>query len=100
METANPTNEEELLALMCKALGNTARIRILRYIQTHPGCISNEILVHMPDDGPHAQSTVSQHLRVLRDAGLVEPEGEGHVIAYHIHQQHFGWLQTELASFL
>lgn len=56
------------LARLCKALGHPARVLILRHLMTRPsGCTCGEIVAQLP----LAQSTVSQHLRVLAAAGLV-----------------------------
>jgi DNA-binding transcriptional ArsR family regulator len=84
--------------MVCKALGNPARIQILRYIQHHPDCIGNEILLHMPDDGPHAQSTISQHLRVLREVGLLETYCDGAAVCYRVNLERLSWLSERLSQ--
>lgn len=61
------------LALICKALAHPARIRILEHLNQVDQCICGEIV----DILPLAQSTVSQHLKVLKEAGLVRGEIEG-----------------------
>ena len=56
------------LATLCRALGNPARSAIVRYLQMQKSaCTCGAIVSHLP----LAQSTVSQHLKVLRDAGWV-----------------------------
>lgn len=55
------------LAKLCKALGHPARVLILRHVLTHRGATCGDIVAQLP----LAQSTVSQHLRVLCEAGLV-----------------------------
>ena len=56
------------IATLCRALGNPARSAIVRYLQTQKSaCTCGAIVRHLP----LAQSTVSQHLKVLRDAGWV-----------------------------
>lgn len=52
---------------MCKALGHPARVRIVRLLLSVETCVCGDIV----DTLPLAQSTVSQHLKVLKDAGLV-----------------------------
>ena len=52
---------------MCKALAHPARVRIVRMLLTVETCVCGDIV----DRLPLAQSTVSQHLKVLKDAGLV-----------------------------
>ena len=66
------TDEERLLAIF-KALSNPVRFRMVRYMVEHPHCITGD-LVEFAD---LAQSTVSQHLKVLRESGLVCGEVEG-----------------------
>lgn len=60
-------------ATVCKALGHPARIRIVEHLKAIDQCICGEIVQILP----LAQSTVSQHLKVLKDAGLVKGEVEG-----------------------
>ncbi|NNJ11913.1 winged helix-turn-helix transcriptional regulator [Chloroflexales bacterium ZM16-3] len=86
------------VAMVCKALGNPVRVQILCYIQRHPNCIGNEILLHMPDDGPHAQSTISQHLRVLREVDLVEAYGDGAAVCYRVNEERLSWLSAQLSQ--
>ncbi len=63
----------EELALLAKALGHPARVRILRLLLSHDACYCGEIVHELP----LAQATVSQHLKVLKDAGLIVGEIEG-----------------------
>jgi ArsR family transcriptional regulator, arsenate/arsenite/antimonite-responsive transcriptional repressor len=86
------------LALLCKALGNPVRVSILRYVLQHPDCIGNEILLHLPEDGPHAQSTLSQHLRLLREVGLLDSYSDGAAVCYRVNSTKIHWLQEQLAE--
>ena len=61
------------LAVLAKALGHPARVRILRLLLSHDACYCGEIV----DELPLAQATVSQHLKVLKEAGLIVGEIEG-----------------------
>jgi DNA-binding transcriptional ArsR family regulator len=70
--------EQENLVAMFKALGNPIRFEIMKYLVTHPGCITGNIVDHLPI----AQATVSQHLKVLRKAGLIEGTVEGTATSY------------------
>jgi ArsR family transcriptional regulator len=65
--------QDERLARMCKALGHPARIRILRLLLQKQTCMCGDLV----DALPLAQSTVSQHLKVLKEAGLVVGEIDG-----------------------
>lgn len=63
----------EHFASMCKALGHPARIMIVNYLQKIDRCLCNEIVEILP----LAQSTVSQHLKCLKNAGLIKGQVEG-----------------------
>ncbi len=69
---------DEELASLCKAVGNPARVQILRLLARKDSCICGDIV----DELPLAQSTVSQHLKVLKDAGLVRGEIDGPLVCY------------------
>jgi ArsR family transcriptional regulator, arsenate/arsenite/antimonite-responsive transcriptional repressor len=72
-----PQADDEL-ALLCKAVGHPARVRILRLLVRRESCICGDIV----DELPLAQSTVSQHLKVLKDAGLIRGEIDGPRVCY------------------
>jgi DNA-binding transcriptional ArsR family regulator len=93
-----PARSYLTLAQICKALGNPVRVTIIRYVLDHPDCIGNEILLHLPDDGPHAQSTLSQHLRQLRDVGLLEAYSDGAAVCYRVNSERIAWLCGELGA--
>ena len=61
-----PKADEEL-AELTKAIGHPARVKILRLLAMRNSCVCGELV----DELPLAQSTVSQHLKVLKDAGLI-----------------------------
>ncbi len=61
------------LATFAKALGHPTRVRILRLLASR----DSQMCCHLVDELPLAQSTVSEHLRILRSAGLVRTSGEG-----------------------
>ena len=64
---------DDELADLAKALGHPARVKILRLLATKNSCVCGDIV----DELPLAQSTVSQHLKVLKDAGLIRGEITG-----------------------
>lgn len=70
----------EELAALAKAVGHPARVRILRLLSRREVCVCGDIV----DELPLAQSTVSQHLKVLKDAGLVRGEIDGPRVCYCI----------------
>jgi DNA-binding transcriptional ArsR family regulator len=98
MTTAQLQTDEDRLWRICKALGNPVRLQIVRYVLQRPGCIGNEILLNLPDDAPHAQSTLSQHLRVLRDAGVLEAQDDGPAVCYHVCRATLAWLRDQMAD--
>ncbi len=63
----------EPLAAACKALSHPARLAILQALAQRGSCICGEIVEFMP----LSQATVSQHLKVLKDAGLVKGTIDG-----------------------
>ncbi len=95
METILPTAEEERAAQMLHALGSPVRVAIVHYIVEHPGCICNDLVLRFG----RAQATISQHLAVLRHAGLIEREHDGHTASYAVDRAAFGWLVEELQRF-
>lgn len=69
---------DEELALLAKALGHPARVKILRLLVRRRECLCGEIV----DELPLAQSTVSQHLKILKEAGLVRGTVDGPRVCY------------------
>jgi len=65
--------DDDTLATLAKAAAHPARIRILRFLAEQQACITGDIVTELD----LAQSTVSEHLRILREAGLVQGEIEG-----------------------
>jgi ArsR family transcriptional regulator, arsenate/arsenite/antimonite-responsive transcriptional repressor len=61
------------LASLAKALAHPARVRILRLLLARDACYCGQIV----DELPLAQATVSQHLKVLKEAGLIVGEIDG-----------------------
>jgi ArsR family transcriptional regulator len=72
-----PEADQEL-ALLSKALGHPARVQIMRLLVRRETCVCGDIV----DELPLAQSTVSQHLKVLKEAGLVKGEIDGPRVCY------------------
>ena len=75
----SPDADEEL-AKLAKAIGHPARVRILRMLSRKEARVCSQIV----DELPLAQSTVSEHLRILKDAGLVRSSQDGPRIGYCI----------------
>ena len=73
------------LSKWCKALAHPARIAILRNLANRGECICGDLVL----DLPLAQSTVSQHLKALKEAGLVQGEVDGPRSRYCVNQKNF-----------
>jgi predicted transcriptional regulator len=92
------TNKQNELAAMAKAIAHPARIAILQQLAKTNSCICGDLV----DDLGLAQSTISQHLKELKNAGLVQGTIEGVSVCYCIdpkiwkqYQQFFGEFFTE-----
>lgn len=74
------TDKHEDMAKICKALSHPARVLILEYLKEIDTCICGDIVKILP----LSQSTVSQHLKQLKDAGLIRGDIEGTKTCYCI----------------
>lgn len=72
------SNDDEELARLGKALGHPARVRILRLLLSGGECVCGAIV----DRVPLAQATVSQHLKVLKEAGWIQGTIDGPRVCY------------------
>ncbi|MET4075998.1 metalloregulator ArsR/SmtB family transcription factor [Hymenobacter sp. UYCo722] len=75
---AHFTPAEQRLAAIAKALGHPARIAIVRMLAQRRACVCGELVLELP----LSQSTVSQHLKELKAAGLVQGEVDGPRVCY------------------
>lgn len=75
---AERVRSDDTLARMAKALGHPARVAILRLLLRRGECICGAIV----DELPLAQATVSQHLKVLKEAGWIQGEVDGPRVCY------------------
>jgi ArsR family transcriptional regulator, arsenate/arsenite/antimonite-responsive transcriptional repressor len=71
-------DDPEAVAAIAKALGHPARVRIVRLLLERRTCIGGDIV----DDIGLAQSTVSEHLRILKAAGVIQGEVERPRVCY------------------
>src|SRR5687767_7296562 len=94
LRPAEGQEADEELALMTKALGHPARIEILRLLTRRETCICGEIV----DQVDLAQSTVSQHLKVLKEAGLIRGDIEGTCTCYCVDSRGLRRLKVLVAS--
>ena len=68
----------EQLAELAWAIAHPARVRIVRLLLSRKACVCGEIV----DNLPLAQSTVSQHLKILKESGLIQGEVDGPKVCY------------------
>jgi len=97
MNTTHPIQadpDDEGLALLCKALGHPARVAIMRHLHEIDGCVCGRIVEVLS----LAQSTVSEHLRKLKAAGLVRGEVDGPRTCYCIDRQGMARLRELVAG--
>jgi ArsR family transcriptional regulator len=71
---------DEALASLAKALAHPVRVQIVRILARTEGCVCGDLVEQLP----LAQSTVSQHLKVLKDAGLIRGTIDGPRVCYCI----------------
>jgi ArsR family transcriptional regulator len=75
---AKPSASDEELAALAWGIAHPARVRILKLLIAKKACVCGELVELMP----LAQSTVSQHLKILKEAGLVQGEVDGPKVCY------------------
>src|SRR6266853_1772963 len=81
--------KENKPAKYAKALGHPARISILKLLAKKQACICGDIV----DELPLSQSTVSQHLKELKDAGLIKGDIDGPSVCYCIDEKN--WVRAQ-----
>ena len=89
-KTEHFTDKQNSIAILAKALGHPARIAIIDYLLKVETCICGDIV----DVLPLAQPTVSQHLKELKNAGLIKGSIEGNAICYCIDEKALEKLQA------
>jgi len=82
-KTEEFTKTQNELAVLTKALGHPARIAILQFLIKTKSCVCGDIV----DELPLSQSTVSQHLKELKNAGLIKGDIDGPSVCYCIDEK-------------
>lgn len=82
-KTEHFTDKQNEIAILAKALGHPARVAIIDYLLKVNACICNDIVNELP----LAQPTISQHLKELKNAGIIKGEIEGNSICYCINEK-------------
>jgi DNA-binding transcriptional ArsR family regulator len=94
MNNEQKLKDFEALALACKALSHPARLAILQTLARRGSCICGEIV----DVMPLSQATVSQHLKVLKEAGLITGEVDGPKSCYCINIETMSGLRDKFGQ--
>jgi ArsR family transcriptional regulator len=89
-----PPPDDETLAALAKAVGHPARLAILRLLTNRETCVTGDVVAELP----LAQSTVSEHLRILREAGLIQGEIEGPRTRYCVNADGLAALRAGVAA--
>lgn len=89
------TAEQNKLAAFSKAFGHPARIAIVQYLLEVNACVCGDLV----DVLPLSQATVSQHLKELKKAGIIDGEVEGRNVCYCINKDAWNERLTILDSF-
>lgn len=87
--------DNENLARFAKAMGHPTRIEILRFLASMDSCYFGDI----HNELPIAKATVSQHLKELKDAGLIQGEIETPKVKYCIHAENWEIAQKMFSEF-
>ncbi|MES2800556.1 MAG: metalloregulator ArsR/SmtB family transcription factor [Bacteroidota bacterium] len=95
-KTEHFTEQQNQVATLAKALGHPARIAIIEHLLKVNECICNDIVNELP----LAQATVSQHLKELKNAGIIKGNIEGNSICYCIDEKTFELLNNYLSTII
>jgi ArsR family transcriptional regulator len=96
MKSNSLIQDQKRFARMLKAMGNPVRFQIMEFLAEKQVCITNDIVQELP----LAQSTISQHLKVLREAGLIRGETEGPATCYCLDTDGIQWLKQQVDRWL
>ena len=89
------TLKDNKIAQYAKALSHPARVAIIQLLIKSQSCICGDIVEGLP----LAQSTVSQHLKELRDAGLIKGNNDGAKVCYCINEKEWEQAKTYMTTF-
>lgn len=83
------TENQNEIAILAKAIAHPARVAIIEYLLKVNACICNDIVNELP----LAQPTISQHLKELKNAGIIKGNIEGNAICYCINEKTYNKIQ-------
>lgn len=84
---------QNAIATYAKAIGHPARVAIIDYLLQHNSCICNDLVEVLP----LSQSTISQHLKELKQVGIIKGEIEGPRMCYCIDEEIWNKIQKEFS---
>lgn len=90
------TKEQNQLSTLLKAMAHPARIAILQRILTSNTCVCGDLVEELG----LAQATISQHLKELKNAGIIQGTIEGVSVCYCINPETWELLETQIGTFL
>ena len=90
------TDDQKTMARFAKAMGHPIRMYVLELLSTQSCCYSGDLTEKLPI----AKSTLSQHLKELKDAGLIQGEIEAPKIKYCLNQENWKLAQNLFKKFL
>lgn len=89
-----PEPDDDELAALAWAVAHPVRVQILRLLQDREACMCGEIVNCLP----LAQSTVSQHLKILKESGLIQGEVDGPKVCYCVNEKRLERLKQLVAG--
>lgn len=95
-KTDHFSDRQNQIAIIAKALGHPARIAIIEYLMKVNECICGDIVNELP----LAQPTVSQHLKELKNAGIIKGSIEGNAVCYCINEKTIEILNSYFATII
>jgi ArsR family transcriptional regulator len=95
MKTLDQTTDETLAVRYLRALANPVRFRIVQLLADRRECVTGDLV----DELPLAQSSVSEHLKVLKDAGIVQGTVDGPYRCYCLEPDAMRFLRDLFAGF-
>lgn len=96
MSAKNYTDKQEQLARFAKAMGHPARMAILEFLAGQDACYFGDI----HEELPIAKATVSQHLKELKEAGLIQGEVEAPKVRYCLNRDNWALARDLFDAFL
>jgi ArsR family transcriptional regulator len=94
VKTIELTETDTRTVALLRAIAHPARFRILRLLAASSTCVCGDLVEELP----LAQSTVSEHLKVLKDAGIVRGTIEGPNTCYCLEPEALEWLKREFGA--